>query len=68
MNDCVQEAGVDYDDIELIILTGGSTEIPYIKKEICRLFSKAIISEEGKFSSVSQGLVYRAGVLYGEVE
>ena len=47
MNDCVREANIDYKDIELVILTGGSTEIPYIKKEICRLFSQAIISEDG---------------------
>lgn len=66
MNDCVREANIDYKDIELVILTGGSTEIPYIKKEICRLFSQAIISEDGKFSSVSEGLGYRAGIIYEE--
>ena len=65
MNECMLKAGVDYNDIELVILTGGSTEIPYVKKEICRLFSHAAISEAGKFSSVSEGLGVRARVLYG---
>ncbi len=60
MTECLKEASVGYNDIELIILTGGSTEIPYIKKEICKLFTNAVISEGGKFSSVSSGLGYVA--------
>ena len=62
--ECLRDAGVGYKDIELIILTGGSTEIPYIKREICKLFKTASISESGKFSSVSKGLGYSASRLY----
>ena len=60
MTECLKDAAVSYNDIELIILTGGSTEIPYIKKEICKLFANAEVSEGGKFSSVSSGLGYTA--------
>ena len=65
MMECMREAGISFADIELVILTGGSTEIPYIKKELCRLFSNAEISENGKFSSVSAGLGYEAARVYG---
>lgn len=64
MTECLQCAGVSYNDIELVILTGGSMEIPYIKNEICSLFLNANISEEGKFSSVSSGLGWNAEKVY----
>ena len=65
MVECLKDAEISFTEIELVILTGGSTEIPYIKKELCRLFSNAEISESGKFSSVSLGLGYEAARVYG---
>lgn len=58
LKECIKLAGVSADDINLIILTGGTTEIPYVKQSVLKLFPKASISEENKLSSVAQGLVY----------
>ena len=58
LNECIKQSGVSKNNIELIILTGGTTEIPFVKRNILNLFPNAIISEEDKLSSVAQGLVY----------
>jgi hypothetical chaperone protein len=55
---CLQAAGVGYADIDLVILTGGSTEVPSIQHEFRRLFPKAAFADENKLSSVGLGLAY----------
>jgi hypothetical chaperone protein len=56
--ECIQQAGIKNQDIEIVILTGGSTEIPLVQQEFRRLFPNAIISDENKLSSVGLGLAY----------
>lgn len=58
IDECVKQAQVKRDDIKLIILTGGSTEIPFIKNLIAKYFPNADLSQENKFSSVGMGLAY----------
>ena len=58
LKECVKQANVSEYNIDLLILTGGTTEIPYIKRSILNMFPNAIISEDDKLSSVAQGLVY----------
>lgn len=55
---CLIEAQVRAEEINLIILTGGSTEIPYVQKQLCQIFPSAEISGENKLSSVGLGLAY----------
>lgn len=55
---CVQEAGVTPKDINLVILTGGSTEIPAVQQKFRALFPNALISDENKLDSVGVGLAY----------
>jgi hypothetical chaperone protein len=55
---CVQDAGVLPQAIELIILTGGSTEIPAVQLKFKELFPNGSISEENKLDSVGIGLAY----------
>lgn len=57
---CLKDAKISNNDIDLIILTGGSTEIPHIKKSLCSHFPNAKISEENKLSSVATGLAFDA--------
>ena len=45
-------------DITVVILTGGSTEIPVIQQLISDYFPNATLSQENKLSSVSVGLAY----------
>jgi len=56
----VKRANIKCEDIELIILTGGSTEIPYIQNRFISLFPNAKISNNEKLSSVGLGLGYDA--------
>ncbi|ADB37479.1 Hsp70 family protein [Spirosoma linguale] len=63
--ECVQLAGVSNDDINLVILTGGSTEVKSIQTELRRLFPKAAIADENKLSSVGLGLAYDSQYKFG---
>lgn len=56
LGDCLSLAGVCPADIKLVIMTGGSTEIPYIQQTIYQYFTTAAFSNENKLSSVGLGL------------
>ncbi len=58
ITECLNTANVRDGDIELVILTGGSTEIPYINQIVQRRFPHATISATDKMSSVGMGLAY----------
>lgn len=55
---CLQQAQIKPEAIELVILTGGSTEIPSVQSEFKRLFPNASLADENKLSSVGLGLAY----------
>lgn len=63
--ECLQAAQVTADAIELVILTGGSTEIPFIQHTFRSLFPKAAIADENKLSSVGLGLAYASQNTFG---
>lgn len=58
VQECLRQAGIKNSDIDLIVLTGGSTEIPLVQKELCAVCPQAEISGENKLSSVGLGLAY----------
>lgn len=58
IDECVKQAQVKQNDVKLIILTGGSTEIPFIQKLVSDYFPNAQLSQENKLSSVGMGLAY----------
>ena len=62
---CVREAGVRSDAIELVILTGGSTEVQAIQTEFRQLFPQAVIADDNKLSSVGLGLAYDSRNKFG---
>jgi hypothetical chaperone protein len=64
--ECLQVAGVRQPDIDLVILTGGSTEVPLIQAEFKRLFPNAAIADENKLSSVGLGLAYDSQSKFGQ--
>jgi hypothetical chaperone protein len=55
---CLEDAGVQPQDIDLVILTGGSTEVPSVQNEFWKLFPNAELADENKLSSVGLGLAY----------
>ncbi|MCL2093999.1 MAG: Hsp70 family protein [Treponema sp.] len=60
LNECLTQGGKKHTDIDLVILTGGSTDIIKIRELAARSFPQAKISDQNKFSSVCQGLAYDA--------
>jgi hypothetical chaperone protein len=56
--ECLQAASVKPNDIQLVILTGGSTEIPLVRSTFENLFPAARIADENKLSSVGLGLAF----------
>lgn len=58
IDECIKQAGVKASDINLVILTGGSTEIPYITEIMRTNFPNAEMSALDKLSSVGLGLGY----------
>ncbi|MCD9018470.1 Hsp70 family protein [Parachryseolinea silvisoli] len=62
---CIHDAGVGAAAIELVILTGGSTEVPRVQEEFRRLFPNAALADENKLSSVGLGLAYDSRNKFG---
>jgi hypothetical chaperone protein len=58
IDECIKQAGVKATDINLVILTGGSTEIPYISEITQANFPNAELSASDRLSSVGLGLAY----------
>ena len=58
LNEALTLANVKNTDIELVVLTGGSTAIPLVEKTFVEYFPNAKISGENKLSSVGLGLAY----------
>lgn len=63
--ECLQRAQIKKEDIELVILTGGSTEVPAVQAEFKKLFPNAGIADENKLSSVGLGLAYDSQNKFG---
>ena len=62
---CLRNAAVKAQDIELVILTGGSTEIPLVQSAFKKIFPDAGIADENKLSSVGLGLAYDSAKKFG---
>jgi hypothetical chaperone protein len=63
---CLVAAGVRNDQIDLVILTGGSTELPLVNMTVKKIFPHAAISQGNKLDSVGLGLAYRAANIFGQ--
>lgn len=64
ITDCLKDSGVTGTEISLVILTGGSTEIPHLQDSITQRFAHAQISQDNKLSSVALGLAHDAGRIF----
>ncbi len=64
MKECLELAHLKADNINLVILTGGSCEIPYVAQTFKNLFPNAIFSEKEKLLSVGYGLTEMAGKVF----
>lgn len=63
--ECLQQATVLPGHINLLIFTGGSTEVPAVQRAFRALFPTAEIADENKLSSVGLGLAYDSQYKFG---
>ncbi len=63
--ECLLQAGVTASAIDLVILTGGSTEVPAVQQTFRQLFPNAEIADENKLSSVGLGLAFDSKYKFG---
>ena len=67
MNKAMQDAGVTMNDIEKVILVGGSTRIPAVQEAVKNVTGKEPFKGVNPDECVSIGAAVQAGVLTGEV-
>jgi hypothetical chaperone protein len=60
LDETIQMAGVSYNQIDKVFLTGGSTLVPKVNKIYKELFSTDKIIHTDVFSSVGYGLAIKA--------
>jgi molecular chaperone DnaK (HSP70) len=66
--DCIKDAGVTIEQIDEVVLVGGSTRIPLVRSEVERLFHARPHTELNPDEVVALGAAVQAGILAGEVE
>ncbi len=64
----LKDASLERDDIERIILVGGSTRIPAVQEKIKQTFSKALDRSVNPDEAVALGAAIQAGMVGGEVK
>ena len=65
VRDCLAQAGVGAEAIETVLLTGGSTQIPIVRRSVTAMFPGARVVESDAFGSVGLGLAIDAGRKFG---
>ena len=66
--DCIKDAGVTVEQINEVVMVGGSTRIPLVRSAVERLFRKRPHTELNPDEVVALGAAVQAGILGGEVE
>ena len=65
LEEVIEESGYDIDEIESIILTGGSSKIPFVAEKILEQTQKLPILIEDPDKSVSIGAILQAAMIEG---
>ncbi len=68
VNDALKDAGVKANEIEKVLLVGGSTRIPAVQDEVKRLIGKDPQKDINPDECVALGAAIQGGVLSGEVK
>ena len=60
MLDTVERSGLELDEIDVVVRTGGSAQMPYFVEMMGRIFGPEKVVLSDVFSSVTAGLAIRA--------
>jgi molecular chaperone DnaK len=66
--DCIKDAGVALEEIDEVVMVGGSTRIPLVRSAVEVLFRKRPHTELNPDEVVALGAAVQAGILSGDVE
>ena len=66
--DCLKDAGVTPDQIDEVVMVGGSTRIPLVRSAVENLFRKVPHTELNPDEVVALGAAVQAAILSGEVQ
>ncbi|MEO8096842.1 MAG: Fe-S protein assembly chaperone HscA [Acidobacteriota bacterium] len=65
---CLQDSGIAIENIDEVVLVGGSTRIPLVRSAVEKLFKKRPHTELNPDEVVALGAAVQAGILGGQVE
>jgi len=65
---CISDAGVQVEDINEVVMVGGSTRIPLVRAEVEKLFRARPHTELNPDEVVALGAAVQAGILSGDVQ
>ena len=65
---CIEDAGVTVEQIDEVVLVGGSTRIPLVRSAVERLFRAKPHTELNPDEVVALGAAVQAGILSGDVQ
>ena len=66
--DCIKDAGVTVEQIDEVVMVGGSTRIPLVRSAVENLFRSKPHTELNPDEVVALGAAVQAGILSGQVE
>ncbi len=66
--DCIRDAGVTVEQIDEVVLVGGSTRIPLVREAVANVFRTRPHTELNPDEVVALGAAVQAGILTGRVE
>lgn len=62
LNECLRQANVVAEDVDLVCLTGGSAKVPLIREQLVRVFGSTKLQTQSHFHSVLSGLIEGASL------
>jgi hypothetical chaperone protein len=62
LDECLRQAQIAADQVDLVCLTGGSAQVPLIRQEFVKRFGETKLQTQSHFHSVLSGLIESAGM------
>lgn len=63
MDECLKQAGLTYNDVDMVSLTGGSAKVPLLRHALEERFGATKLNTQSHFHSVLDGLIESAGFM-----
>lgn len=65
---CVRDAEIDFADVDEVLMVGGMTRMPRLRRLVAELFGKEVNTSVNPDEAVALGAAIQGGVLSGEVQ